>query len=73
MSEDRTGRPPRGRSGGGTTPVGGVDRTNDPQAEAAQQPGGGGAPGTGQPEQRPATEGPRVGQNGTAPGQGHAP
>ncbi len=39
---------PRGQ----TDPPGGRDRSHDPQAQAAQQPGGGGAPGTGsEPEE----------------------
>ena len=51
MSQQRESPQPAG----GTTPVGGRDRTNDPQAEAPQQPGGGGAPGTGQ-EAQPMSE-----------------
>jgi len=43
-TEEEKAADPRGQS----DPPGGRDRGQDPQAQAPQQPGGGGAPGTGE-------------------------
>jgi len=46
-TQGEKGLDPRGQ----TDPPGGRDRSHDPQAQAAQQPGGGGAPETGSDDQ----------------------